>query len=176
MFIQTFIHSNRKKLFKIRRQNYINQIGLGLYKILKLGPSFLLSPPIDRVWVFCWNFVGTLLELCWNFFGTNTMTKTILETCDIWDTDYNSDNWEPEFMTIFVTWQLRVTLDSIRNSCDVLYVLTERIQNDIKKLRFLQYFRHISAPFPEIQISAWSFGYLGKILELNHPSSSEGNT
>ena len=40
-------------------------------------------------------------------------------TCDIWDTDYNSDNWEPEFMTIFVIWQLIVTLDSIRNSCDV---------------------------------------------------------
>ena len=38
---------------------------------------------------------------------------------DLWDTDYNSDNWEPEFMTIFVTWQLIVTLDSIRNSCDV---------------------------------------------------------
>ena len=34
-------------------------------------------------------------------------------------TDYNSENQEPEFMTIFVTWQLRVTLDSIRNSCDV---------------------------------------------------------
>ena len=63
--------------------------------------------------------------------NTKTMTKTktksfwehllraILETCDIWDTDYNSDNWEPEFMTIFVTWQLIVTLDSIRNSCDV---------------------------------------------------------
>ena len=33
-----------------------------------------------------------------------------------WD---NSDNWETEFMTIFVAWQLRVTLDSIRNSCDV---------------------------------------------------------
>ena len=32
-----------------------------------------------------------------------TIEKTILETCDIWDTDYNSDNWEPEFMTIFVT-------------------------------------------------------------------------
>ena len=41
-------------------------------------------------------------------------------TCDIWDTDYNYDNWEPEFMKIFVTWQLRVTLDSICNSCDVL--------------------------------------------------------
>ena len=42
------------------------------------------------------------------------------ETCDIWDTDNNSDNWEPEFMKIFVAWQLIVTLDSIRNSCDVL--------------------------------------------------------
>ena len=41
-------------------------------------------------------------------------------TCDIWDTDYNTDNWEPGFMTIFVTWQLIVTLDSIRNYCDVL--------------------------------------------------------
>ena len=47
------------------------------------------------------------------------MTETILETCGIWEIDYNSDNWEPEFMTIFVTWHLRVTLDSIRNSCDV---------------------------------------------------------
>ena len=40
-------------------------------------------------------------------------------TCDIWDTDNNSDNWEPESMTIFVIWQSIVTLDSIRNSCDV---------------------------------------------------------
>ena len=38
---------------------------------------------------------------------------------DIWDTDYNSDNWEPDIMTIIVTWQSIVTLDSIRNSCDV---------------------------------------------------------
>ena len=38
--------------------------------------------------------------------------KTVLETCDIWDTDYSSDNWETEFMTIFGTWQLIVTLDS----------------------------------------------------------------
>ena len=47
------------------------------------------------------------------------LQQAIQETCDLWDTDYNSDNWEPEFMTIFVTWQLIVTLDSIRNSCDV---------------------------------------------------------
>ena len=44
----------------------------------------------------------------------------IIGTCDIWDTDHNTDNWEPGFMTIFVTWQSIVTLDSIRNSCDVL--------------------------------------------------------
>ena len=47
------------------------------------------------------------------------LQRAIPVTCDIWDTDYISDNWEIEFMTIFVTWQLRVTLDSIRNSCDV---------------------------------------------------------
>ena len=38
---------------------------------------------------------------------------------DMWHTDYNYDNWEPGFMTILNTWQLRVTLDSIRTSCDV---------------------------------------------------------
>ena len=51
--------------------------------------------------------------------NNNTVTKTIPQTCDIRDTNYNSDNWEPEFMTTFVAWQLRATLDSIRNSCDV---------------------------------------------------------
>ena len=75
------------------------------------------------------------------------MTKTILETCDIWDTDYNSDNWESESMTIFATWQLRVTLDSIHNSCDVFkaslyiafyngiqYLLSYDIPNNDKSL------------------------------------------
>ena len=47
------------------------------------------------------------------------MTKAIPLTCDIWDTDFYSDNWEPEFLTVFISWQLRMTLDSIRNSCDV---------------------------------------------------------
>ena len=60
----------------------------------------------------------------WQLLTTLTIFKTILQTCDNWDTDYNSYNWEPEFMTIFVTWQSRVTLDSIRNSCDVsLYIV-----------------------------------------------------
>ena len=35
------------------------------------------------------------------------------KTCGLWDIDKNSDDWEPEFMTIFVTWQLRVTLESM---------------------------------------------------------------
>ena len=43
----------------------------------------------------------------------------IIGTCDICDTDYNTDNWEPGLIAIFVTWQLIVTLDSIHNSCDV---------------------------------------------------------
>ena len=57
----------------------------------------------------------------------------------ICDTDYNTDNWEPGLMTIFVTWQLIVTLDSIRNSCDVY----QRIQihcnftTKIKQIFFL---------------------------------------
>ena len=81
----------------------------------------------DNVEIF-WQFgqFSTILTICWQFlqfltivFTILTIEKTILETCDIWDTDYNSDNWEPEFMTIFVAWQLRVTLDGICNSCDV---------------------------------------------------------
>ena len=43
----------------------------------------------------------------------------IICICDIWDTEHNTDNWEPGLMTIIVTWQLIVTLDSICNSCDV---------------------------------------------------------
>ena len=46
----------------------------------------------------------------------------IIGTCDIWDTDYNTNNWVPGFMKIFITWQLIVTLDSIRNSCDVFRI------------------------------------------------------
>ena len=54
--------------------------------------------------------------------SSKTATKTIPETCDIGDTNYNSDNWEPAFMTFCVTWQLRMTIDSIRNSYDVFVV------------------------------------------------------
>ena len=81
---------------------------------------------------FCWQFwqiltILTIFTTCYNFgnfltiftiqtiaFAILTIESTILETCDIWDT---------EFMTIFVTWPLIVTLDSIRNSCYVLLYL-----------------------------------------------------
>ena len=62
-----------------------------------------------------------LYDICSEWWGDLTWPKKALRCCDIWDTDYNTDNWEPEFMTFFVAWQLIVTLDSIRNSCDVLY-------------------------------------------------------
>ena len=51
----------------------------------------------------------------------------IPETYGLWEIDYNPDNWELEFMTIFMTWQLRVTMDSIRNACDVCL---KRVQID----------------------------------------------
>ena len=60
------------------------------------------------IWIVCGNVRSQLRH------------KTILQTCDNWDTDYKFYNWEPEFMTIFVTWQSTVTVDSTRNSCDVL--------------------------------------------------------
>ena len=53
-------------------------------------------------------------QVCRIVFGDTNM-----QTCDNWDTDCNSYNWKTEFIAIFVPWQLRVTLDSIRNSCDV---------------------------------------------------------
>ena len=65
--------------------------------------QFLMTIFDDNFW---WQF---LWHFWWQFFMT----------CDIWDTDYITDNWKPGFMTIFVNWQLIVTLDSIRNSCDV---------------------------------------------------------
>ena len=63
---------------------------------------------------FFWQF-GQFLQ-----FGI-ILTMIILETCCLWDIDYNSDNWEPKFVTLFMTWQFRVTLDRICNSCDVSF-------------------------------------------------------
>ena len=112
----------------------------------------------DYLWIFVtmsaiydnfWQFLHILANLAnldsfdnfWQFW-TTTNKKTILKTCDIWDTDYNSDNWEPEFMTIFVTWHARVTLDSIRNSCDVfvsvfVFVFVSSVFSDLFWAKYL---------------------------------------
>ena len=85
---------------------------------------------------------------------TETMTKTIPETCDIWDTYNNFDKWEAEFMTIFVAWHLRVTLDSIRNSCDVF--LTNRGRGLLKMLNNAPNVTNSSEGFP-MQPLFWQF-------------------
>ena len=77
-----------------------------------------------------WNYFRTFLELHWNFIGISleflfleltyltyftyftylTYLTYYRHSCDSWGTDYYSDNWEPEFMTVFVSRQLRATL------------------------------------------------------------------
>ena len=49
-----------------------------------------------------------LYDICSEWWGDLTWPKKSLRCCDIWDTNNNTDNWEPEFMTIFVTWQLKL--------------------------------------------------------------------
>ena len=84
-----------------------------------------------------------------------TTKNTTLETCEIWDTDYNSDKWEPESMTIFANWQLRLTLDSICNSCDVFICIwflfticqTQEKYHIIAGQKILHPFFHGGLPF-----------------------------
>ena len=49
-----------------------------------------------------------LYDICSEWWGDLTWPKKSLRCCDIWDTNYNTDNWEPEIMTIFVTWQSKL--------------------------------------------------------------------
>jgi len=83
--------------------------------------------------------------------------KTILQTCDNWDTDYNSYNWESEFMTIFVTWQSRVTVDSIRNSCDVYMFAwkTSQLTLNVYYQRFRKVFRLHSSDIAQDEKQMW---------------------
>ena len=83
------------------------------------------------------------------------------ETCDVWDTDNNSDDWEPETMTIFVIWQLIVTLDSIRNSMFIKIYTKWKTLKDVKVMKppqkrgnteRLKYLKHplITFTFPQV--------------------------
>ena len=63
---------------------------------------------------------------CSHWWTVLTLPKMFDNSRDLWPFETLtsiSDNWEPEFMTIFVIWQLRVTLDIIRYSCNI-YILT----------------------------------------------------
>ena len=74
-----------------------------------------------------WQFLTILTIFCQLLLiMTMTMTRHENESSkdndkdnlrDLWDINHS---WESEFRTIWVTWQLRVTQDSICNSCDVL--------------------------------------------------------
>ena len=91
--------------------------------------QFLMTIFDDNFW---WQFSMTIFDdNFWNFLTNekffDNFEKTVLETCDIWDTDYSSVYLETVFMTIFVTWRLIVTLDSIRNSYDVFVVKSKEM-------------------------------------------------
>ena len=45
--------------------------------------------------------------------------RPILETCDLWDTDYIDDNWEQQYEQLHCDLWIESDGDSIRNSCDV---------------------------------------------------------
>ena len=51
------------------------------------------------------------------------------------------DYWEPEFMTIFLIWQLRETLDNIRNSCSDWVTEPLLISDLWTKFRLLEKFQ-----------------------------------
>ena len=70
--------------------------------------------------------------------NTNTLTNTFgrhlqranLEMCDLWDTDYNFDNWIPDIMTIVVTWQLGDTGQHLQFlGCFLYWILIKPIRS-----------------------------------------------
>ena len=96
-----------------------------LYDVTFLQLWVLIMTPFCQhcFWLFAlFNYVGAhginrFLTPHIRFLPENQQPKQCKGTSDNWDTDYNSYNWEPEFMTIFVTRQLGATLGSIRYSC-----------------------------------------------------------
>ena len=54
-------------------------------------------------------------------FWTNFINSTIPVTCDIWDTDYKSDNWKYEIKTN-QEWHWVLGTGSIHNTCDAFHM------------------------------------------------------
>ena len=88
---------------------------------LPTWPTYLIYLPDLPTWPIYLTYLSVIhtWPIYMTYLPTYLPTYLTYLPCDIWDTDYNYNNWELEFMTIFVTRQLRVTVDSIRNSCDV---------------------------------------------------------
>ena len=106
------------------------------------------------------------------------MTKTIPDICDTWETNYNSYNWEPEFKTIIVTWHLRVTLDSIRNSCDI-YLLQPIMQQGCLLQKWCQRWSPPrQSPEVYVLLGNWSKSILifehGRIVNFPFQGSLDG--
>ena len=110
----------------------------------------------------------------WHFF----LKFTILKTCDIWDTYYNSYNWEPEFMTIFVTCQSRMTVDSIRNSWDVLFTsfwsLISSVLTRTKERKYYDFTTINRFQFVSLLFVAGSFDFLWAAMLANKGRRLEG--
>ena len=103
----------------------------------------------DQHFDFFWNFSKTILVICnnlynlvltnfWqflylkNYFVSFWQLWTVLkfwhlwqwffyhfDICDIWDTDYISNNWEQQYGQLHCDLWIESDGDSIRNSCDV---------------------------------------------------------
>ena len=56
---------------------------------------------------------------CCLLLTTVTHCSSLLATCDTWDTDYISDNWEQQYQHLHCDPWIKSDGDSIRNSCDV---------------------------------------------------------
>ena len=113
---------------------------------------------------FFWQFFGILLKILTIVFVLN-FDNWKENPGDLWHLRHN---WEPEFMTIFVTWQLRVTLDSIRNSCDVYW------QHAIDDLPFIRRqtarlrLNNVDSNFPikDNRIYSWAELFVLKLLVI----------
>ena len=118
------------------------------------------------IWIVCGNVRSQLRH------------KTILQTCDNWDTDYNSYNWESEFMTIFVSWQSRVTVDSIRNSWDVLFTsfwsLISSVLTRTKERKYYDFTTINLFQFVSLLFVAGSFDFLWAAMLANKGRRLEG--
>ena len=113
---------------KLSNYNYVMLPSKHLMGWLVVCPSAIFGSSVSRglsartitftILTFLDNFDNFTISFffVYNFYSFGNFW---LDTCGLWDIAYNYDNREPEFTTSFVTWQLRVTLDSIRNSCDV---------------------------------------------------------